>query len=173
MTPGTRTGEQENVHNTALRDALCTIRTPSCPTFREDTGPSKEDHLCSPMGPAGVPKRSPSTYLTPTDLPNAPWVPSAMVLQFHSQTGPSTLLAVSSRELPWVVKALLATCGVHRCTQGRMHSWSVSEVFLERFSHQVLPKSLPKPLSVGRVIEVVEVCLKLSRNAPVLHNSAT
>lgn len=54
-----------------------------------------------------------------------------------------------------------------------MHSRSVSEVFLECFSHQVLPKSLPKPLSIVRVIEVVKVCLKLSRNAPALHNSAT
>lgn len=53
-----------------------------------------------------LPKRSPSnlqlsqTYLAPTDLSNAPWVPSAMVLQFHCRTGPSTLLAVASREVP-------------------------------------------------------------------------
>lgn len=68
-------------------------------------GPPLLSHGSS-WGPQEVPKKSPLTYLTPTDLPNAPWVPSAMVLQFHSRTGPSTLLAVSSRELPWVVKSL-------------------------------------------------------------------
>ena len=51
-----------------------------------------------------------------------------------------------------------------------MQSWSISGAFLESFSHQVLPRSLTKPLSVVRVVEVL---LKLSRNSPALHNSAT
>lgn len=50
-----------------------------------------------------------------------------------------------------------------------MQSSSVSGVFLELFNHQVLPRSLPKPLSFARA---VDVHLKPSRNTPALHNSA-
>lgn len=53
-------------------------------------------------------------------------------------------------------------------TDALREGWTAGAL-LENFSPQVLPKSLPKPLSVVRVVDVL---LKLSRNAAAPHNSA-
>lgn len=164
----TRSGKQGSARNAALR---CHHRGPILPYFQGGRGslqggPSLLSHG-SGWGLQEIPIHPPAQL----DLPH-PNRSISCTLGTFSNGSPVSLSdwsqcftnsefksSSSGGYVPWRLVVF---------TDALREGWTAGAL-LENFSPQVLPKSLPKPLSVVRVVDVL---LKLSRNAAAPHNSA-